>query len=100
MSEQIEKIAVELKKYRKSTGSKNYPKEIRNQVIALMEEGVSRKDIADVLQIHPTTLAGWKNKNRLSSKKDFQQATIVDDNPDIKVTVISGLKLTDLSKFF
>lgn len=100
MSEQIEKIAKELKKYRKSSGSKNFPKNVRNQVIALMDEGVSRKDIADVLHIHPTTLAGWINKNRLSSKKDFQQATIVVDNPEIKVTVISGLKLSDLNSFF
>jgi transposase-like protein len=100
MSDQISKLAAELKKARKSDSRKKYPRAIKEKVVDLLNEGVAVKDLAAGLGIHATTLAGWKNKTRLENRSQFHQATVLDDNPEIKVTVISGLKLSDLSKLF
>lgn len=64
------------------------------------ELAVEIKELSSNLNIHTHTLIGWKNKTRLQSQAKFHQVEVVNDNPDIKVTVISGLKLSDLNKFF
>ena len=100
MSSKISELAIELKKLQKPGKRTKYPKELKRKVIELLNSGFSVKELSTGLNIHATTLIGWKSKARLQLQRSFHQAELVNDNPDIKVTVISGLKLSDLNKFF
>lgn len=92
---QLNDLVVDFKKFRKNNSTKHYPKELKERTVALLSDGVPRQELLEKLNIHSTTLSGWKNGRR---KKDpsFSKAVIIDDNPDIKVTVVTGLKLSDL----
>jgi hypothetical protein len=98
MSDQISKLALELKKFRKANSTKHYPKEIKERVLVLINEGHRVKDLSEALSIHPATLSIWKNGRAKKQVQAFHQAIVVDDNPEIKVAIISGLKLSDLQE--
>ena len=88
-------LIADFKKFRKTSTTKHYPKELKERTVELLSEGVPRQELIEKLNIHPTTLSSWKRGPR---KKilSFSRAVIVDDNPEIKVTVVTGLKLSDL----
>lgn len=92
---QLNKLIADFKKFRKTSATKHYSKELKERTINLLNEGVPRQELIDKLKLHPTTLSSWKRGPR---KKvfPFSKAVIVDDNPEIKVTVVTGLKLSDL----
>lgn len=92
---QLNDLMADFKKFRKTSATKHYPKELKERTVALLNEGVPRQELIDKLNIHPTTLSGWKNGRR-KKEPSFSKAIIVDDNPEIKVTVVTGLKLSDL----
>lgn len=94
----LDQIAKDLETFRKTSSKKNYPKPIKKKIIELLESGTSIKEVAESTGIHQTTLLGWKKFKAKSNRANFQKALIVDDGADIKVTIISGLKLSDLSK--
>ena len=100
MSPKISKLAIELKEIQRPCKRTKYPKELKRKIIELLNSGVSIKELSSSLNIHATTLNGWKSRTRLQSQAKFHQVEVINDNPDIKVTVISGLKLSDLNKFF
>lgn len=91
----LNELISDFKKFRKINATKHYPKELKERAVALLNEGIPRQELIGKLQVHPTTLSSWKNGRR---KKDssFSRAIIVEDNPEIKVTVVTGLKLSDL----
>ena len=100
MSPKISELAAEIKELQRPGKRTKYSKELKRKIIELLNSGVSVKELSSSLNIHATTLTGWKNRSRLQSQAKFHQVDVVNDNPDIKVTVISGLKLCDLNKFF
>jgi transposase-like protein len=91
----LNELISDFKKFRKINDTKHYPKELKERAVVLLSEGVPRQELIGNLQVYPTTLSIWKNGRR---KKDssFSRAIILDDNPEIKVTVVTGLKLSDL----
>ncbi len=91
----LNELITEFKKFRKNSATKHYPIELKEKTVALLNEGVPRQELIEKLNIHPTTLSGWKNGQR-KKEPSFSKAIIVDDNPEIKVTVVTGLKLSDL----
>ena len=92
---QLNELVADFKKFRKTNTTKHYPKELKERTVELLKEGVPRQELLEKLNIHPTTLSGWKN-GRCKKETSFAKAIIVDDNPEIKVTVVTGLKLSDL----
>lgn len=92
---QLNDLVVDFKKFRKNYSTKHYPKELKERTVALLSDGVPRQELLEKLNIHATTLSGWKN-GRPKKDPSFSKAVIVDDNPDIKVTVVTGLNLSDL----
>ncbi|MFT6630973.1 MAG: transposase-like protein [Bacteriovoracaceae bacterium] len=92
---QLNELVADFKKFRKTNTTKHYPKELKERTVELLKEGVPRQELLEKLNIHPTTLSGWKNGRR-KKETSFSKAIIVDDNPEIKVTVVTGLKLSDL----
>ena len=93
---QLNELIADFKKFRKTSATKHYPKELKERTVELLNEGVPRQELIDKLNIHPTTLSGWKNGPRKKAPTTFSKAIVVDDNPEIKVTVVTGLKLSDL----
>ncbi|MCJ8277378.1 MAG: transposase [Bdellovibrionales bacterium] len=79
----------------KTSSTKHYPKELKERTVNLLNEGVPRQELIDKLNLHPTTLSSWKHGPR-KKVPSFSKAIIVEDNPEIKVTVVTGLKLSDL----
>lgn len=100
MSDQLSKITNELKKLRKNGKSKHYPEHLKQNILKLIEGGASLNKLSMDLKIHPTTLTSWKNKNRINKKEEFKPVKVIDDNQEVKVTIISGLKLSDLRELF
>jgi len=92
---QLNDLIADFKKFRKTSATKHYPKELKERTVELLNEGVPRQELIEKLNIHPTTLSGWKNGRRKKAPS-FSKAIVVDDNPEIKVTVVTGLKLSDL----
>lgn len=100
MSDQISKIADELKRFRNTSKSKKYPKSIKQDILKLLDGGAPINELALKFQIHQTTLTGWRSQSRTNTKKDFEPIQVLDDSPQIKVTIISGFKLNDLHVLF
>ena len=92
---QLNELIADFKKFRKNNTTKHYPKELKERTVELLNEGVPRQELLDKLQLHPTTLSSWKNGPRKKASS-FSKAIIVEENPEIKVTVVTGLKLSDL----
>ena len=92
---QLNELVADFKKFRKSSSTKHYPKDLKERAVSLLNEGVPKSELIQKLQVHPTTLSTWKRGPK-SSTSSFSRAIIIDDNPEIKVTVVTGLKLSDL----
>ncbi|GEM_PF-2982994 len=92
---QLNDLIVDFKKFRKTNSTKHYPKELKERTVELLNEGGPRQELIEKFNIHPTTLSGWKNGRR-KKEPSFSKAIVVDDNPEIKVTVVTGFKLSDL----
>jgi len=95
MSQELSNLISDYKKFRKNNPQRHYPDDLKERTIALLEDGVSRQEIIEKLQVHPTTLSSWK-RGKKKMTPSFTKAVIVDDGPEIKVTVVTGLKLADL----
>jgi transposase-like protein len=91
----LNELISDFKKFRKIKATKHYPKELKERTVSLLNEGVPRQELIDKLKLHPTTLSSWKRGPR-KKVSSFSKAFIVNDNPEIKVTVVTGLKLSDL----
>lgn len=92
---QLNELVADFKKFRKNNSTKHYPKELKERTVELLNDGVPRQELIEKLNIHPTTLSGWRNGPRKKASS-FSKAIIVEENPEIKVTVVTGLKLSDL----
>ena len=92
---QLNDLIVDFKKFRKTNSSKHYPKELKERTVNLLNEGVPRQELIEKLKLHPTTLSSWKHGRR-KKNSSFSKAIVIDDNPEIKVIVVTGLKLSDL----
>ena len=77
---QLNELIADFKKFRKTSATKHYPKELKERTVELLNEGVPRQELIEKLNIHPTTLSGWKNGRR-NKEPSFSKAIIVDDNP-------------------
>lgn len=95
MSQEFSDLIADYKKFRKNNPQRHYPNDLKERTIALLENGVPRQEIIDKLQVHPTTLSTWK-KGKPKKMSSFSKAIVIDDDPNIKVTFVTGLKLSDL----
>ena len=92
---QLNDLIADFKNFRKTNSSKHYPKELKERTVNLLNEGVPRQELIEKLKLHPTTLSSWKHGRR-KKNSSFSKAIVIDDNPEIKFTVVTGLKLSDL----
>tara|TARA_Y100000590_G_scaffold246344_1_gene276771 strand:+ start:180 stop:494 length:315 start_codon:yes stop_codon:yes gene_type:complete len=97
LENELKTISTELEQFRKSTNTrKSYPKELKQKVTLLIEQGLPVKRVSDHTGIHATTLNKWRGYNK---KTPFVAPQIVKDSTDSdNITLITGLSCDDLLK--
>lgn len=96
-NEQFNNLVQKFKSWRKeSPRSRHYPKELKEQSIEMINSGFPINRFCEATGVHPTTLAGWRERKK---KRSFKAATILPSpRAANKLTVIIGVDVNDLEQ--
>ena len=94
-SEEFNNLVQKFKSWRKeSPKSRHYPKDLKEKSVEIVNSGFPINRFCDATGVHPTTLAGWRERKK---KKSFKAASILPSPKTTnKLTVIIGVDINDL----
>ena len=70
-------LIADFKKFRKTSATKHYPKELKERTVELLNEGVPRQELIEKLNLHPTTLSSWKHGRRKKNPLFLRQLLLM-----------------------